>query len=169
MGIRTSLLDEKRTAFQMLRIYIDKLQGHLAPYLDKIRELMLEHLNFVFDYGGFWLFIGSHLFAPLQLLTWESSGPADVRSTAASCLPLLMKSYASVGNLPAVSAMWHLAAPALIDRITKEYELESLSWEIEAFKDCLDIVGENIGTEPVFQYMPVCSPLLRVSLCVFIC
>lgn len=51
VGIKTSVLDEKRTAFQMVRIYIQQLQVGIASYLEILVTLMSEHIRFVFDDG----------------------------------------------------------------------------------------------------------------------
>jgi hypothetical protein len=119
IGIKTSALEEKRTACEMLKIYISQLKGNFGPFVPEVSQIMVGLLEFVFD--------------------------EVVRSTAAACMAPLLESAANCAELrPKVPAMWQQFAPKLIEACNAETDLEVLSWQIEAIKDCMEVVGKAL-------------------------
>lgn len=49
IGIKTAVLEEKRTACEMLRIYVQQLRGHFGPYIEGISEIIFTLLDFALD------------------------------------------------------------------------------------------------------------------------
>lgn len=49
IGIKTAVLEEKRTACEMLRIYVQQLRGHFGPYIEDISRIVLQLLQFALD------------------------------------------------------------------------------------------------------------------------
>jgi len=122
IGIKTSVLEEKKTACEMLNIYVTQLKAGFAEYVEPVTAIMLELLEFAFD--------------------------ETVRSRAASTLPALLTAALEHEQLkPHVPQMWAMFHPALLKAAAQESELEVLSWQVEALKDCIDIVGRDQLTE----------------------
>jgi hypothetical protein len=119
IGIKTSILEEKSTACEMLKIYVSQLGGGFAPYVANVSTIMIGLLEFVFE--------------------------EKVRMCAASTLaPLLYSAMQEPTLLVRVPEMWANFAPALIKAANNETDHEVLSWQIESVKDCI----EQIGTVP---------------------
>lgn len=51
IGIKTSVIEEKCQAFEMMVIYVSTLNGKYAPYLNQSLELVLPSLRFFFHDG----------------------------------------------------------------------------------------------------------------------
>lgn len=119
MGIKTSPLEEKKTACEMLRIYVQQMQGAFGPYIEQVSELMIEALSFPFD--------------------------EDVRRVSASILPLLMQAaIESPAHGPrACQILWVKFSTSLLAAIKSEKEQETLSWQLDALKDCVEILGTD--------------------------
>ncbi len=49
VGIKTSSMEDKATAFEVLAIYIVELGVSFAPYVEQTLDLCLEGLRFLFD------------------------------------------------------------------------------------------------------------------------
>eukprot|EP00039_Didymoeca_costata_P032768 m.39311 g.39311 ORF g.39311 m.39311 type:complete len:1107 (+) comp9534_c0_seq1:244-3564(+) len=113
LGIKTSVIEEKRTACEMMKVYVSKLEGGFAPYVEDVSQTMLKLLDFMFD--------------------------DSIRSIAAAILPLLIISAQSNNATAAkVPQMWVTFTDALIKAANEENEPEALSWKIEAIKDCIE-------------------------------
>jgi hypothetical protein len=59
--------------------------------------------------------------------------------------PLLNAAALSAEHRPKVPAMWGLFAPKLIEACNQETDLEVLSWQVEAIKDCVEVVGKALA------------------------
>lgn len=123
IGIKTSILDEKKTACEMLRIYIQQMKGSFAPYIEQVAPIVLNLLKFVLD--------------------------EDIRSTAASIIPLLLHSALAAGQGPQCAALWQGFSQELLLAIQNETEVEVISWQIESLKDCIETICGQGGPEYV--------------------
>jgi len=112
IGIKTSVLDEKKTACDMLRIYVQQMKGAFKPYILEVSSICQGLLKFVFD--------------------------EDIRSTTASILPLLLRSIVAAGIEP--QEKWAEFSDWLVSAVVVEIEREVISWQLEALKDCVDIL-----------------------------
>eukprot|EP00040_Diaphanoeca_grandis_P033046 m.201493 g.201493 ORF g.201493 m.201493 type:complete len:1122 (-) comp32797_c1_seq1:134-3499(-) len=123
IGIKTSVLDEKKTACEMLRIYVQQMKGSFKPYIVEVSNICEGLLKFVFD--------------------------EDIRSTTASILPLLLRAIVAADVAPQES--WAKFSGWLIEAIQFEIEREVISWQLEALKDCIDILVEADGAQFITQ------------------
>lgn len=116
IGIKTSILEEKSTACEMLKIYVTQLGPGFGPYVEEVSAIMIELLEFVFE--------------------------EKVRMCAASTLAPLLASANQHPELRAnVPLMWQAFAQPLIKACNNETDHEVLSWQIESVKDCIAQVG----------------------------
>ncbi|KAK9862045.1 hypothetical protein WJX84_012004 [Apatococcus fuscideae] len=117
ISIRTSILEEKATACNMLCCYADELKEGFLPYVEQVAGVMVPLLKFYFH--------------------------EEVRSAAAQSLPELLRSAvlasekgqaqsSSVKQL--LDGLWQ----PLIDAIQKEPELLVLSTMLEALEEVID-------------------------------
>lgn len=134
IGIKTSILEEKKTACEMLRIYVEQMKGAFAPYIQTVAPIVLELLVFVFD--------------------------EDVRSVAASTIPLLLRSAFLAGGetespspevLQVVNELWQVFSTNLISAIKLETELEVIQWQVAAIKDSIEILGAEFISQPILE------------------
>lgn len=128
IGIKTSVLEEKRFACEMVRIYVEHLKGGFEAYIGEVATIMLPLLRFMFD--------------------------DPIRSVAATTLPLLISAAWSserLGKGPALQ-LWQQSCEALLGGLEKEDELEVTSYFFEAFKDCVEIVAyENLPADALVR------------------
>lgn len=99
-GIKTSGLEDKATACQMLVCYARELKGAFAEYVEEVTKLMVPLLKFYFHDG--------------------------VRSAASESLPYLLESAKEKGP-QFVADMWKFIFPELLKAIELDPESEVLS------------------------------------------
>uniref|UniRef100_UPI00358F79B9 importin-5 isoform X2 n=1 Tax=Myxine glutinosa TaxID=7769 RepID=UPI00358F79B9 len=115
-GIKTSGLEEKATACQMLVCYARELKEGFAEYTEQVVKLMVPLLKFYFHDG--------------------------VRSAAAESLPLLLE-CAQIRGPEYLAQMWHFMCSALIKAISTEPDSDVLSQIMESFARCVELMGEG--------------------------
>lgn len=113
-GIRTSGLEEKATACEMLVCYAREMKDAFAPYVEQVAPLMIEHLKFIFHEG--------------------------VRASAAETFPSLLACVKSQG-VHAMRTLWEAFLPALQVAINSEVDVEVLSELINTISDCIEELG----------------------------
>lgn len=109
-GIRTSGLEEKATACQMLVCYARELREPFAPYVEQVARIVVPHLKFYFHDG--------------------------VRTAAAECLPPLL-ACANVQGAEYVNQLWQYICPELIKAIDLEPENAIRAEHMDAFAQVL--------------------------------
>uniref|UniRef100_A0A8C4QHS1 Karyopherin (importin) beta 3 n=1 Tax=Eptatretus burgeri TaxID=7764 RepID=A0A8C4QHS1_EPTBU len=115
-GIKTSGLEEKATACQMLVCYARELKEGFAEYTEQVVKLMVPLLKFYFHDG--------------------------VRTAAAESLPLLLE-CAQIRGPEYLAQMWHFMCSALIKAISTEPDSDVLSQIMESFARCVELMGEG--------------------------
>jgi importin-5 len=123
VGIKTSILEEKCTAYEMLCCYAQELKGDFFPYVPSVlTDLILPGLKFYFHDG--------------------------VRSASAKCLPHLVESAKEANPQdPSVPAkIFRTVIDALLERIQNEVSPDITSDFYEAFYETVDIAGNNCLT-----------------------
>ncbi|CAI4225451.1 unnamed protein product [Auanema sp. JU1783] len=115
-GIKTSGLEEKATACEMIVCYARDLKEAFIPYIEKISEMVIEHLKFMFHDG--------------------------VRASAAETMPRLIECVQSQG-VPAMRTLWDAFFPALVEAAKKadEEEAEVLAEILNAIAECVSLLG----------------------------
>lgn len=118
IGIKTSVLEEKHTAIEMLVSYARDLGAGFLPYVGQVLEIALPLLKFYFHDG--------------------------VRHAAAALIPVLLKDAKDANVAPAELAnMWNTIFEKLAKIMTIEDDITFLAQTYATFSECLDVLGEN--------------------------
>jgi hypothetical protein len=139
VGIKTSVLEEKCTAYEMLVCYAQELKGDFFPYVPSVLEkLIIPGLKFYFHDG--------------------------VRSASAKCLPALVESakLANPHDLSIPNSIFRTVIDTLLERIAEEGSPEICSEFYEAFYETVDIAGDNCLTaQDMNTFIDVTASQLR--------
>jgi len=119
-GIRTSGLEEKATACQMLVCYARELKEGFAEYTEQVVKIMVAHLKFFFHDG--------------------------VRVAAAESLPYLLE-CAKIKGPDYLNQMWQFIVPELLKAIDSDPELDVKSEHMYALAQCVETMGAGCLTE----------------------
>ncbi|KAI8992324.1 armadillo-type protein [Pilobolus umbonatus] len=118
IGIKTSVLEEKHTAMEMLVSYARDLGAGFLPYVGQVLEISLPLLKFYFHEG--------------------------VRHAAAVLIPILLKDAKEANVSPAdLSNMWNTVFEKVFKVITIEDDLSFLAQSYSTFTDSLEILGKT--------------------------
>lgn len=122
ISIRTSTLEEKGLACNMLFTYVAELKEHFLPFIEPVAKVMIPLLKFPY---------------------WE-----DIRETAATIMPQLLNSIklAAEKKLCDAQLLKQLLDgifTQLVDAIKTEMEVRTATILVEALNDCIKVVGEN--------------------------
>ncbi|KXS13655.1 importin subunit beta-3 [Gonapodya prolifera JEL478] len=115
IGVRTSVLEEKATAIEMLVCYARDLKGRFHHYVEQSLELSLPLLKFYFH--------------------------EDIRHTAAVLLPHLIEcvkdaNYSGCSNH--LADMWERISSKLIDSINTDPDPAFIATLYQSFHDCIE-------------------------------
>ncbi|KAG0582851.1 hypothetical protein M758_3G093200 [Ceratodon purpureus] len=123
IGIRTSVLEEKATACNMLCCYADELKEGFYPWIDQVAPILVPLLKFYFH--------------------------EEVRKAAVSAMPELLragklaveKGQAAGRDESYVKQLADYIIPPLVEAMHKEPETEICSSMLESLNECIQIVG----------------------------
>eukprot|EP01135_Chromosphaera_perkinsii_P006621 Nk52_evm23s554 gene=Nk52_evmTU23s554 len=136
IGIRTSVLEEKATACEMLVCYARELKEGFAPYVDQVVKIMAPMLKFYFHDG--------------------------VRIAAAASLAPLLKSGILGSMGPEYTGnMFKYVMNELVNVIHTEPDTEILSSLLESVHECVDAIGDKCMTPELLNTL---SGALNVQL-----
>ncbi|KAG0283826.1 hypothetical protein BGZ96_011804 [Linnemannia gamsii] len=123
IGIKTTVLEEKCTAIEMLICYARELGPGFRPYLEQVREIVLPLLRFYFHDG--------------------------VRHAAAAALPHLVScaKQAEVGQDYLVT-YWFGICVKILDVMATEKDSSFLLQLYISFYECLDALGSGPSLNP---------------------
>ncbi|CAJ0632852.1 673_t:CDS:10, partial [Entrophospora sp. SA101] len=118
IGIKTTVLEEKCTAVEMLICYARELGPAFCPYVEQVLEIVLPLLKFLFHEG--------------------------VRNAAAATIPHLLQAVKKANASPEyILNMWHTIAKKIIECIMIETDTSFL-WQLYVtFHESLEVVGDN--------------------------
>ena len=131
ISIRTSVLEEKATACNMLCCYVDELKDGFLPYLQPVVETMVPLLDFYFH--------------------------EDVRKAAVASLPDILRAGKAAMLKQCVTPQGQtvdaayfrqlvgFVVPPLIKALNKEPEVEIQAAMLESLADCAGVAGEHIS------------------------
>jgi hypothetical protein len=119
-GIRTSGLEEKATACQMLVCYARELKEGFAAYTEDVVKIMVAHLKFYFHDG--------------------------VRVAAAESLPFLLE-CARIRGPEYLAQMWQYICPELLKAVDSEPEPDVKSEHMYAIAQCIELMGKGCLTD----------------------
>ncbi|RKP13549.1 armadillo-type protein [Piptocephalis cylindrospora] len=122
VGIRTTVLDEKCTALEMIGCYADQLKGSFGPHVPEVLEIILPLLKFYFHEG--------------------------VRHASAVAIPFLLESLRLYGKLDleypsSLLKTWSTIAVRINDVIFNDCDPAFLLQMVSTYTDCLAIVGRE--------------------------
>ncbi|XP_072990943.1 uncharacterized protein [Typha latifolia] len=127
IGIRTSVLEEKATACNMLCCYADELKEGFFPWIDQVAPTLVPLLKFYFH--------------------------EEVRKAAVSAMPELLRSaklavekgQAQGRDESYVKQLSDYIIPALVEALHKEPETEICASMLDSLNECMQLSGMLLG------------------------
>ncbi|XWS71068.1 hypothetical protein CRYUN_Cryun03dG0105100 [Craigia yunnanensis] len=131
IGIKTSILEEKATACNMLCCYADELKEGFFPWIDQVALTLVPLLKFYFH--------------------------EEVRKAAVSAMPELLhsaklaveKGMAQGRNETYVKQLSNYIIPALVEALHKEPDMEICASMLGALNECVQISGPLLDESQV--------------------
>jgi importin-5 len=123
IAIKTSTLEDKNMAIELIVIYAQVLQEAFEPYVVEIMdEIALPSLAFFFH--------------------------DPVRVSAAKCVPTLLASYKKAHGPEStqLGSLWERTVEKVIEVLSTEPAIETLSRMYECFYECVQCMGKNCMT-----------------------
>ncbi|KAH8819451.1 armadillo-type protein [Xylogone sp. PMI_703] len=120
IGIKTSTLDDKHMAIELLVVYAQVLEGAFAPYVSEIMEkIALPGLAFFFH--------------------------DPVRVVSAKCVPQLLNSYKKAFGNPSneLQGLWNATIPKLLEVLSAEPAIDTLAEMYQCFYESVEVMGKN--------------------------
>lgn len=123
IGIKTSTLDDKHMAIELLVVYAQVLAGSFAPYVLEIMEkIALPGLAFFFH--------------------------DPVRVVSAKCVPQLLNSYKKALGNPSneLLNLWNGTIEKLLEVLSAEPAVDTLAEMYQCFYESVEVMGKNCLT-----------------------
>ncbi|MBA0803532.1 hypothetical protein Gohar_013734, partial [Gossypium harknessii] len=122
IGIKTSVLEEKATACNMLCCYADELKEGFFPWIDQVATTLVPLLKFYFH--------------------------EEVRKAAVSAMPELLRSaklavekgQAQGRNGTYIKQLTDYIIPALVEALHKEPEVEICGSMLDSLNECIEVI-----------------------------
>ncbi|GES60696.1 importin beta-3 subunit [Aspergillus terreus] len=128
IGIKTSALEDKNTAIELITIYAQILEAAFEPYvLETMEKIAVPGLAFFFH--------------------------DPVRVSSAKLIPQLLNSYrkAHGDTSPGFAQMWSKVAEKIIEVLSAEPTVDTLAEMYQCFYESLEVVGKNCLTPAHMQ------------------
>ncbi|KAH7327822.1 armadillo-type protein [Stachybotrys elegans] len=123
IGIRTSTMDDKHMAIELLVVYAQVLEGAFAPYVANIMEkIALPGLAFFFH--------------------------DPVRYISAKLVPQLLSSYKKAYGSPSneLAGLWNATVDKLLEVLTAEPAIDTLAEMYQCFYESIEVIGKDCLT-----------------------
>ncbi|CAL1373149.1 unnamed protein product [Linum trigynum] len=145
IGIKTSVLEEKATACNMLCCYADELKEGFFPWIDQVAPTLVPLLKFYFH--------------------------EEVRKAAVSAMPELLRSaklavekgIAQGRNEAYVKQLSDYIIPALVEALHKEPDTEICANMLDALNECLQISGTLVEESQVRSVVDEIKQVITAS------
>ncbi|XP_057484195.1 uncharacterized protein LOC130770680 [Actinidia eriantha] len=145
IGIKTSVLEEKATACNMLCCYADELKEGFFPWIDQVAPTLVPLLKFYFH--------------------------EEVRKAAVSAMPELLRSaklavekgLAQGRNESYIKQLSDYIVPALVEALHKEPDTEICASMLDALNECLQISGPLLGESQVRSIVDEIKQVITAS------
>ncbi|CAI9108164.1 OLC1v1007707C1 [Oldenlandia corymbosa var. corymbosa] len=145
IGIKTSVLEEKATACNMLCCYADELKEGFYPWIDQVAPTLVPLLKFYFH--------------------------EEVRKAAVSAMPELLRSaklavekgIAQGRNETYVKQLSDFIVPALVEALHKEPDTEISASMLDALNECLQISGHLLDESQVRSIVEEIKQVITAS------
>ena len=128
IGIKTSTLDDKHMAIELLVVYAQVLEGSFAPYVPEVMEkIALPGLAFFFH--------------------------DPVRVVSAKCVPQLLNSYKKAYGVASneLSGLWNSTIEKILEVLTAEPAVDTLAEMYQCFYESVEVMGRNCLTPQLMQ------------------
>ncbi|PON31128.1 hypothetical protein TGAM01_v200548 [Trichoderma gamsii] len=123
IGIRTSTMDDKNMAIELLVVYAQVLEGAFAPFVANIMEkIALPGLSFFFH--------------------------DPVRYISAKLVPQLLSSYKKAYGSPSseLTGLWNATVDRLLEVLTAEPAIDTLAEMYQCFYESVQVLGKECLT-----------------------
>ncbi|KAI4386303.1 hypothetical protein MLD38_004244 [Melastoma candidum] len=145
IGIKTSVLEEKATACNMLCCYADELKEGFFPWIEHVAPTLVPLLKFYFH--------------------------EEVRKAAVSAMPELLRSaklavekgVAQGHNESYVKQLSDYIVPALVEALPKEPDTEICASMLDALNECLQISGSLLEENQVKSLVDQLKQVITAS------
>ncbi|GMI97486.1 EMBRYO DEFECTIVE 2734, (karyopherin enabling the transport of the cytoplasmic HYL1 [Hibiscus trionum] len=145
IGIKTSVLEEKATACNMLCCYADELKEGFFPWIDQVAPTLVPLLKFYFH--------------------------EEVRKAAVSAMPELLRSaklavekgMAQGRNETYVKQLSDYIIPALVEALHKEPDTEISASMLDALNECIQISGTLLDESQVRSIVDEIKQVITAS------
>ncbi|TYI48477.1 hypothetical protein E1A91_D13G251200v1 [Gossypium mustelinum] len=145
IGIKTSVLEEKATACNMLCCYADELKEGFFPWIDQVALTLVPLLKFYFH--------------------------EEVRKAAVSAMPELLRSaklamekgMAQGRNETYVKQLSDYIIPALVEALHKEPDTEICASMLDALNECVQISGPLLDESQVRSIVDEIKQVITAS------
>lgn len=145
IGIKTSVLEEKATACNMLCCYADELKEGFYPWIDQVAPTLVPLLKFYFH--------------------------EEVRKAAVSAMPELLRSaklavekaLAQGRNESYIKQLSDYIIPALVEALHKEPDTEICASMLDALNECLQISGPLLDESQVRSIVDEIKQVITAS------
>lgn len=120
IGIKTSALEDKNTAIELITIYAQILEEAFEPYvLETMEKIAVPGIAFFFH--------------------------DPVRVSAAKLIPQLLNSYkkAHGDQSPGFAEMWNKVAEKIIEVLSAEPTVDTLAEMYQCFYESVEVIGKN--------------------------
>jgi importin-5 len=123
IGIRTSILEEKHMAIELIFIYAQQLEAAFEPYvIDIMHQVTLTGLAFFFH--------------------------DPVRVASAKCIPMLLNSFKKAHGERSqdLILLWEATLDKLLEVLTPELAIDTLAEMYQCFYESVEVIGKNCLT-----------------------
>ncbi|CAJ1922046.1 unnamed protein product, partial [Sphenostylis stenocarpa] len=145
IGIKTSVLEEKATACNMLCCYADELKEGFFPWIDQVAFTLVPLLKFYFH--------------------------EEVRKAAVSAMPELLSSAKSAlekgqsqgRDETYLKQLSDYIIPNLVEALHKEPEVEICATMLDALNECIQVSGQHLNEKQVRSIVDEIKQVLTAS------
>ncbi|XP_014491277.1 importin-5 [Vigna radiata var. radiata] len=145
IGIKTSVLEEKATACNMLCCYADELKEGFFPWIDQVAFTLVPLLKFYFH--------------------------EEVRKAAVSAMPELLSSAKSAvekgqsqgRDETYIKQLSDYIIPSLVEALHKEPEVEICASMLDALNECIQVSGPHLDEKQVRSIVDEIKQVLTAS------
>ncbi|KAA8622517.1 KAP95 Karyopherin importin beta [Pyrenophora tritici-repentis] len=123
IGIKTSILDDKHMAIELIVIYAQVLEDAFEPYVNDIMDkIALPGLAFFFH--------------------------DPVRVASAKCVPMLLNAYKKAHGPEStqLGQLWERTVERVLEVLSAEPAIDTLAEMYQCFYECLECIGQNCLT-----------------------
>ncbi|KAF3911603.1 Importin-5 [Arthrobotrys entomopaga] len=139
IGIKTSVLDEKHMAIELLVVYAQQLEAAFDPYVPRVLEqIALPGLSFFFH--------------------------DPVRTASARCIPQLLNAVKKAHGVNSnnMATIWGPTVAKILDVMNTEPAVDTLAEIYSCFYECVEVVGPNcLSDQHLANFAHACQTTLE--------